>query len=420
MRRILLIILILWISILGAFCQQIVFDGKKYDYRLSFPEHEKVHNIFYKKENAPLAIYLSRNGKAVIAISGKKVYETTFTQDDIIQHMYADSASFSVFGIIRWITFTSQDDKNFELSLTKSSVHVKFKDSSGEVQKLRNNESSDFPPLAAKTIDNISRLVEAGTFFRLPAPPVGTKRIPMKGTDERTWYLLKKGGLYGAQNSAGQTIIPCEYDTIIYRYYKDHESYDDNSDEWVEYNYEERYFKANKKDNIAIYTTRGTCVIPAESGYTSASLVAYHYDNMMGWQVETGKFPPHDAAFLDARGKTVVPITKIPKVEGLSPDRLWFRFHRSSFGKNAPIYIELSAEYFGENKSLDGLYDINGTCYAPVGKYKGGFEVLDDVVLLYPEKVLENTERINVALPNRTTQFDYTPFDELLTIEKEK
>lgn len=94
--------------------------------------------------------------------------------------------------------------------------------------------------------------------------------------DGFVWYKVKRGGLYGAEDSNGKQIIPAEYKYISYEGDKIYGRYSNQKgvfvvthstlgDKHTNYGYYENF--------KAVYNLRGECVIPFERGYTYINAV---------------------------------------------------------------------------------------------------------------------------------------------------
>ena len=86
--------------------------------------------------------------------------------------------------------------------------------------------------------------------------PQAIKKTRKVGEDGFIWYELRKGGLYGAADIDGKTIIPIKYTGLNYRY----DSYD-----------ETHYFNVENGDYKGVYTRRGSCIISPDKHFTNVT-----------------------------------------------------------------------------------------------------------------------------------------------------
>ena len=128
------------------------------------------------------------------------------------------------------------------------------------------------------------------TAVKKPAQPAVTKTREV-GKDGFVWYKLKKGGLYGAADIEGKTIIPIKYSRVTY----------------VDGQDDRHYFKVCKGDFDGIYTRRGKCIIPTDKHFTSCLL--YCDKNKEGTPFLSVRCWTHDGprALYAVRGTAVIP-----------------------------------------------------------------------------------------------------------------
>lgn len=409
MRKIVSIFMVCCMMSLTLFAQQIAFGGKRYDYRLS-AKHFQEFKSKWEIVESPIDIYLSRSGQIAISIGGEKVSETTFTPDLVKEDM---QVGFLVPIPVAWIDIKSDMDKKFVLKLFDEGwFSVDFTDKSGNLHRLMTSKD-DVSTLTKQNVKNIYSLVKKESFFRMPPLPKGTVRVSQKGKDGRTWYLLKGGSSFGAQDAAGRTIIPCEYDTVIYHFNDGGWKFKDGD---YRGRYESRYFTAKKDNAVASFTTKGTCVIPIEKQYTSIYLPVLAFDDeKIYWQVSNG----HGYGVLDGRGTEVIPPHLSPQRGEDIRSTHSFILERTK--KEEPLFFEERCGYMKKTERNDyvrtvyvGAYDWNGRCLAkPDYKRVSVFQDHVTCYLMDDEKI----ETVDIVYPE-ATRYDYNPYEELLTIIK--
>ena len=117
------------------------------------------------------------------------------------------------------------------------------------------------------------------------------KKTRKVGEDGFVWYELKKGGLYGAADIEGKTIIPIEYTSVYYKANKDTQKH---------------YFHVKDNDFEGIYTRFGFCIIPTFKHFTSCSITGGEsFDGRIFLGVEC-KNNNGEMAFYDIRGNEVI------------------------------------------------------------------------------------------------------------------
>ena len=87
--------------------------------------------------------------------------------------------------------------------------------------------------------------------------PQAIKKTRKVGEDGFIWYELRKGGLYGAADIDGKTIIPIKYTGLDY---------------WCNSHNGTHYFKVKNGDYKGVYTRRGSCIMSPDKHFTDVTI----------------------------------------------------------------------------------------------------------------------------------------------------
>ncbi len=192
---------------------------------------------------------------------------------------------------------------------------------------------------------------------RKPARTTASTSVKKTRKEEKDgfiWYLLQKGNLYGAADLNGKTIIPIQYDRVIY---------------YESIAYYTHYFKVQKGDYEGAYSPLGDLVISTDREYTSVCPFARSFNDsyVLGWRVRKNA---GYTGFLDAKGNVV-----IEPVRGLE----LISFGTEIKGTSKAVYID-GVDY----KDRNCAWDLDGNLVIPFSKnyysmcvYDGTFIVSD-------------------------------------------
>lgn len=131
-----------------------------------------------------------------------------------------------------------------------------------------------------------------GTFYRngsavnLPPKSLDCAVYPHKVVSKNASFnIQKRNGLCGVSTTSGKVLVPYSFKDITFCELPNGQS----------------YFACMKGCNVAVYDTKGFCIIPLSHGYTEVLPVGNPYDRM--FMATKGNYQ----AVLDARGKTILP-----------------------------------------------------------------------------------------------------------------
>lgn len=226
------------------------------------------------------------------------------------------------------------------------------------------------------------------TAVNKPAKPAVTKTRKV-GEDGFVWYELKKGGLYGAADIEGKTIIPIEYTSVYYKANKD--TY-------------KHYFHVKDNDFEGIYTRFGFCIIPTFKHFTSCSITGgERFDGRIFLGVEC-KNNNGEMAFYDIRGNEVISLGNY--------ERLWMDWGSRDTDGN----LELANIHYRID-GWDGVFDLNGKKLCqPLLKNNLGY------IVVYQDKLkIVNVDETSFKWETQfisgtfseNTRFNYDNFDRI-------
>ena len=210
------------------------------------------------------------------------------------------------------------------------------------------------------------------------------------GKDGYIWYKLKRGNLFGVRDLEGNNIIPIKYNSVSYYC-------DDISGLHC--------FYVKKGDFEGAYTRQGTLVVSPERHYVKVKISGH--GGKICWIAEKNGRP--EKYVLDARGKDI------------------FLLNYES------VFMSASFDYRGRYTSLgyfkildgkrEGICDLNGKLFVPLQNKSLMMDNYGKRLHKYDwdnEKMESSNDTEETINYDGSTQYDYTPYEDLYYAFKEK
>lgn len=177
------------------------------------------------------------------------------------------------------------------------------------------------------------------------------------GEDGYEWYKICKNGKYGAEDRNGYTIVPAEYEGIIYQIicYK-----------CEGYSPVEAGFVVHKGESRGWYNKSGKCIIPYTRGYKS---IRKYDDGKFGYGTHYTFTRTDGGGICDKSGREIVAV----KISNL-------------------VHIEMSHEEFDGRKYYDLLFSIQKN-----GENLWGIANTDGIIVIAPEQGFNETLKLTTS-----------------------
>ena len=215
------------------------------------------------------------------------------------------------------------------------------------------------------------------------------KKTRKVGEDGFVWYELKKGGLYGAADIEGKTIIPIKYTSVYYKANKDTQKH---------------YFHVKDNDFEGIYTRFGFCIIPTFKHFTSCSITGgKRFDGRIFLGVEC-KNNNGEMAFYDIRGNEVISLGN------------YERLYMACGSRDTDGNIELANIHYIID-GWEGVFDLNGKKLCkPLIKKNLGYILVhkDKLEIVNADETWSKWETQFISGTfSENTRFNYDNFDRI-------